>query len=58
MKTDVGLGQQLAVGDASGAAVEALGLLPGGSLPIVISGDALEDWLAQPDDVKVEDDSK
>ncbi|CAM9287604.1 unnamed protein product [Ectocarpus sp. 12 AP-2014] len=58
VKTDVGMGQQLAVGDAAGAAVEALGLLPGGSSPIVISGDALEDWLAQPDDVKGEDDSK
>lgn len=57
MKTDLGLGQQLAVGDAAGAAVEALGLLPGGSSPIVISGDALEDWLAQSDDVKGEDDS-
>ncbi|CAM9163186.1 unnamed protein product [Ectocarpus fasciculatus] len=49
---DVELGQQL-----TGDAVDALGLLPGGSLPIVISGDALEDWLAQPGDIKVEDDS-
>ncbi|CAN0203799.1 unnamed protein product [Ectocarpus sp. 6 AP-2014] len=57
VKTDVGLGQQLAVGDAAGAAVEALGLLPGGSSPIVITGDALEDWLAQPDDVEGQDDS-
>lgn len=51
---DAGLGQQLA--DDSASVSRSLGLLPGASLPIVVGGDALEGWLAQPDDIRVEDD--
>lgn len=54
VRVDVGLGQWL-VDDAAGAAGGALGLLEGAPLPVVVSGDALKGWLAQPDDVRVED---
>lgn len=33
----------------------ALGLLPEASLPIVVRGEMLKSWLAQPDDPRVED---
>eukprot|EP00903_Cladosiphon_okamuranus_P010791 g10197.t1 len=54
VRADVGLGQRLAE-DAAVAAGGALDLLQGASSPVVVSGDALKGWLAQPDDVRVED---
>lgn len=54
VRADAELGQRLA-DDAAGAAGSALGLLQGASLPVVVSGDALKRWLAQSDDVRVED---
>ena len=55
VRADAELGQRLAA-DAEGVAGGgALGLMQGASSPVVVSGDALKSWLAQPDDVRVED---
>lgn len=51
---DAELGKQLS-DDHEGVAGSALDLLEGASWPVVVSGDALQGWLAQPDDVRVED---
>lgn len=48
------LGKQLS-DDSTGEAGSALDLLPGASSPVVISGDVLEGWLAQTEDVRVEE---
>lgn len=54
VRSDVELGQRLAA-DADGVmGGGALGLMQGASPPVVVSGDALKGWLAQPDDVRVD----
>ncbi|CAM9423150.1 unnamed protein product [Scytosiphon promiscuus] len=51
---DAELGAKLS-DHSTGVASSTLDLLTGASRPIVVSGDALRGWLAQPDDVKAED---
>eukprot|EP00752_Nemacystus_decipiens_P006739 g6058.t1 len=53
VRADPELGQGLAE-EAEGVAGGTLGLMQGASSPVVVGGDALKDWLVQPDDVKVE----
>lgn len=55
VRADEGLGRRLAEDAAGGAARSALGLLAGAAAPVVLGGDALRDWLEQPDDLRVEE---
>lgn len=48
---DEALGERLS---ADVAIAADLGLMPGASTPVVLHGDALKAWLAQPDDDRVE----
>lgn len=49
---DAELGERLS---ADAAIAADLGLMPGASTPVVLHGDALKAWVAQPDDGRVEE---